>query len=76
MEYRIGSASKKWYRYTPNNNDSIENGGLDIGIGLTLGKVDKFCYLGDMLNADGGVDSVMLQGSDKYGRSSKRCRLF
>ncbi|XP_065321208.1 uncharacterized protein LOC135928678 [Gordionus sp. m RMFG-2023] len=42
------------------NNDNLENGGLDIGNGLTLEKVDKFCYLGDMLNADGGVDSAVV----------------
>jgi len=27
---------------------------LDIGNGVSLEKVDKFCYLGDMLDADGG----------------------
>ncbi|XP_065319053.1 uncharacterized protein LOC135927041 [Gordionus sp. m RMFG-2023] len=42
------------------NNDNVENDGLDIGNGLTLGKVDKFCYLGDMLNADGGADSALV----------------
>ncbi|XP_065315796.1 uncharacterized protein LOC135924631 [Gordionus sp. m RMFG-2023] len=42
------------------NNDNLKNGGLDIGNGLTLEKVDKFCYLGDMLNADGGVDSAVV----------------
>ena len=29
---------------------------LDIGNGVSLEKVDKFCYLGDMLDADGGCD--------------------
>ncbi|XP_065319059.1 uncharacterized protein LOC135927050 [Gordionus sp. m RMFG-2023] len=38
----------------------VENGGLDIGNGLTLEKVDKFCYLGDMLIEDGGVDSAVV----------------
>ncbi|XP_065319783.1 uncharacterized protein LOC135927603 [Gordionus sp. m RMFG-2023] len=33
---------------------------MDIGNGLTLEKVGKFCYLGDMLNADGGVDSAVV----------------
>ncbi|XP_065313728.1 uncharacterized protein LOC135923083 [Gordionus sp. m RMFG-2023] len=42
------------------NSDNLKNGGLDIGNGLTLEKVDKFCYLGDMLNADGGVDSAVV----------------
>jgi len=30
---------------------------LDIGNGVSLEKVDKFYYLGDMLDADGGCDS-------------------
>ena len=32
---------------------------LDIGNGISLEKVDKFCYLGDMLVADGGCDSAV-----------------
>ena len=32
---------------------------LDIGNGISLEKVDKFCYLGDMLDADGGCDSAV-----------------
>ena len=32
---------------------------LDIGNGVSLGKVDKFCYLGDTLDADGGRDSAV-----------------
>ena len=32
---------------------------LDIGNGVSLEKVDKFCYLGDMLDADGGFDSAV-----------------
>ena len=32
---------------------------LDIGEGVLIEKVDKFCYLGDMLNADGGCDSAV-----------------
>jgi len=31
----------------------------DIGNGVSLDKVDKFCYLGDMLDADGGRDSAV-----------------
>jgi len=31
---------------------------LDIGNGVSLEKVDKFCYLGDMLE-DGGCDSAV-----------------
>jgi len=33
---------------------------LDIGNGVVLEKVGKFCYLGDMLNADGGADSAVV----------------
>jgi len=34
---------------------------LDIGngVGLLLEKVDEFCYLGDMLDADAGCDSAV-----------------
>ena len=32
---------------------------LDIGNGVSLEKVDKFCYLGDTLDADGGCDSTV-----------------
>ena len=32
---------------------------LDIGNGISLEKVDKFCHLGDMLDADGGCDSAV-----------------
>ena len=32
---------------------------LNIGNGILLEKVDKFCYLGDMLDADGGCDSAV-----------------
>ena len=32
---------------------------LYIGSGVSLEKVDKFCYLGDMLDADGGCDSAV-----------------
>ena len=32
---------------------------LDIGNGVSLEKVDKFCYLGDTLDADGGCDSAV-----------------
>ena len=32
---------------------------LDIGNGTSLEKIDKFCYLGDMLHADGGCDSAV-----------------
>jgi len=27
--------------------------------GVSLEKIDKFCYLGDMLDADGGCDSAV-----------------
>jgi len=32
---------------------------LDIGNGVSLEKVDKFCYVGFMLDADGGYDSAI-----------------
>jgi len=32
---------------------------LDIGNGVSLEKVNKFCYFGDMLDADGGDDSAV-----------------
>ena len=32
---------------------------VDICHGVSLEKVDKFCYLGDMLDADGGCDSAV-----------------
>jgi len=32
---------------------------LDIGNGVSLEKIDKFCYLGDMLDADEGCDSAV-----------------
>ena len=32
---------------------------LDIGNGVPLEKADKFRYLGDMLDADGGCDSAV-----------------
>ena len=32
---------------------------MDIGNGVSLEKVDKFCYLRDMLDADGGCDSAV-----------------
>jgi len=32
---------------------------LDIGNGVSLENVEKFCYLGDMLDADRGCDSAV-----------------
>ena len=32
---------------------------LDTGNGVSLAKVDKFSYLGDMLDVDGGCDSAV-----------------
>ena len=42
---------------------------LGIGNGVSLEKVDKLCYLGDMLDADGGCDSA------EIGRASCRERV-
>ena len=36
-----------------------KNEQLDIGKGVLIEKVNKFCYQGDMLNADGGCDSAI-----------------
>src|SRR5580700_2994037 len=40
--------------------DEERNEGLDIGNGVVLEKVDKFCYLGDTLNANVGADSAVV----------------
>jgi len=32
---------------------------VDDGSGIDL-RVDKFCYLGDMLNTDGGADATVI----------------
>ena len=39
-----------------------------IGDEVSLEKVDKFCYLGDILDADGGCDSAVPE-SDLLGKS-------
>jgi len=36
-----------------NGNEELDNGAL-------LEKIDKFCYLGDILNADGVCDSAVM----------------
>ena len=33
---------------------------MDIGSGVDIEKVDKFCYLGDMLAAEGGADAAVV----------------
>ena len=33
---------------------------LDLGYGVHLENVGKFCYLGDMLNGDGGANSASM----------------
>jgi hypothetical protein len=38
---------------------AVGNKNFDIGNGVLLESVDKFCYLGDMLDADGGCDSAV-----------------
>ena len=43
----------------PNTNGLNTDLHLDIGYGVSLEKVDKFCYLGDMLDADRGCDSAV-----------------
>jgi hypothetical protein len=39
--------------------DDLVEKSVIIGKGVELEKVRKFCYLGDMLDADGGVDSAV-----------------
>jgi hypothetical protein len=39
--------------------DDLIEKSVIIGKGVELEKVRKFCYLGDMLDADGGVDSAV-----------------
>ena len=39
--------------------DEIREKSLDMGDGTTLEWVGKFCYLGDMINANGGADSAV-----------------
>jgi len=48
---------------------------LDIANGVSLEKVDKFCYLGDMLDADGGCDSAGLSQKDAQSRNKWRGRI-
>jgi len=46
---------------------------LDIINGVSLEKVDKFCYLGDMLDADGGCDSAV---TARVGSAWKKFREY
>ncbi len=39
---------------------ALANAGLDIGNGIVLENVGKFCYLGDMINAYGCADSAVV----------------
>jgi len=48
--------------------DEIEH--LDIGSGVLLENVDKFCCLMDMLNANRGCNSVVTEESDVQGKIS------
>ena len=48
---------------------------LDIGNGVLLEKVDKFCYLGDMLDADGGCDSAVTTRVRLKKYTSKKCKI-
>ena len=38
----------------------MQKNGLDIGNGDVLESVGKFCYLGNILTADGGADSAVV----------------
>ena len=46
---------------------------LDISNRVSLEKVDKFCYLGDMLHADGGCDSAV---TTRVGSAWKKFREY
>jgi len=46
---------------------------LDIGNGVSLEKIDKFCYFGDMLDADGGCDSAV---TARFTSASKMFREY
>jgi len=46
---------------------------LDIGNGVSLEKVDKFCYLGDILDADGGCDSAVTGCMFHHGTDVFQC---
>jgi hypothetical protein len=41
-------------------NNAAGNGNWNIGNGDIIERVGKFCYLGDMINADGGADSAVV----------------
>jgi len=46
---------------TEQNGGGVQDGNtVDCGNDIVLERVGKFCYLGDMLNADGGVDSAVV----------------
>jgi hypothetical protein len=52
------------------DDDSVEESVI-IGQGIELKIVRKFCYLGDMLDAIGGVDSAVTTELDVHGTSLK-----
>jgi len=41
---------------------------VDIGVNANLDLVDKFCYLGDMLNVDGDADALMQCGEQNLNQ--------
>ena len=41
-------------------NAAVQRNGHDTRNGDILESVGKFCYLGDMVNADGGADSAVV----------------
>ena len=49
---------------------------LDIGTGVSLEKVDKCCYLGDMLDADEGCDSAVTTSRICLEKVSKQIQLW
>lgn len=40
-------------------NPKVDSAGLDIDGGESLERVDKFCYLGDMINSGGGAEAAV-----------------
>ena len=44
--------------------------GMDTGSGDVLEYVEKFCYLGNMISADGGTDSAVVARVRTHGKCS------
>ena len=42
------------------DDDDDDDDDVDLGGGVSFGKVKKFCYLGDMMNGEGGANSATI----------------